>query len=249
LPHWGLEPDAGSSEIEQAYRRLIKQHHPDREGGDASRAAEINRGYRELRGHRHLKEPLDLHEDWPLDRRRGWAWLLLALILAGTGAVVFLSQPQLGRPQLANANGRVGAGTRAHGSGDNPMEQPIELRRINLAASEALQMSRSTDEMTLAKASSDCHHQFRRAPTLRQFDRCAAFDDAVVQLEDRDPLRDQGPFAEIAVTGRLWSRASELSQDSVAIDGRLDRIRRQVELALAAMSSADRSPSEQQRSR
>ena len=67
----------------------------------------------------------------------------------------------------------------------------------------------------------------------RPLDRCAAFDDAVVQLQDRDPLRDQGPFSELAVTGRQWSAASTLSNDYLAIDGRLDRIRLRVELALA----------------
>ena len=32
----GLEPGADAAAIEQAYKRLIKQHHPDREGGDVS---------------------------------------------------------------------------------------------------------------------------------------------------------------------------------------------------------------------
>jgi hypothetical protein len=87
--------------------------------------------------------------------------------------------------------------------------------------------------MALASASRDCHHLLRSDPSLLQLDRCAAFDDAVVQLQDRDPLRDQGPFSELAVTGRLWSGATALSDDYVAIDGRLDRIRLRVELALA----------------
>ena len=60
-----------------------------------------------------------------------------------------------------------------------------------------------------------------------------AFDDAVVGLQDRDPLRDRGPFAPLAVTGRQWSAGSQLSDDYLAIDGRLDRIRLRVELALA----------------
>ena len=58
----------------------------------------------------------------------------------------------------------------------------------------------------------------RTSPTLARFDRCAAFDDAVVSLQDRDPLRDQGPFSELAVTGRIRSAAALLSDDSVAID-------------------------------
>jgi hypothetical protein len=64
-------------------------------------------------------------------------------------------------------------------------------------------------------------------------DRCAAFDDAVVGLQDRDPLRDAGPFAPLAVTGRQWSAASTLSDDYLAIDSRLDQVRLRVELVLA----------------
>ena len=56
---------------------------------------------------------------------------------------------------------------------------------------------------------------------------------AITLVENRDPLRDQGPFAELAVTGRQWSAASALSNDYLAVDGRLDRIRLRVELALA----------------
>jgi hypothetical protein len=54
-----------------------------------------------------------------------------------------------------------------------------------------------------------------------------------VGLEDRDPLRDEGPFAPLAVTGRQWSAASSLSDDDLAIDSRLDEIRLRVELKLA----------------
>jgi molecular chaperone DnaJ len=45
----GLRPDAGRAEVDEAYRRLIKLYHPDRMGGDGSRAAEINRAYTMLR--------------------------------------------------------------------------------------------------------------------------------------------------------------------------------------------------------
>src|SRR4029078_149432 len=45
----GLEPDADAAAVDRAYKRLIKEHHPDREGGSATRAAERNRAYRDLR--------------------------------------------------------------------------------------------------------------------------------------------------------------------------------------------------------
>jgi hypothetical protein len=85
----------------------------------------------------------------------------------------------------------------------------------------------------LLNASGECHDRFRSTPSLALLDRCAAFDDAVVDLQDRDPMWDQWPFSQMSVTGRQWSAASALSKDSLAIDSRLDRIRLQVELALA----------------
>jgi hypothetical protein len=115
------------------------------------------------------------------------------------------------------------------------MDQPLNASVIDRSARDAVRLARTSDEMALARASRDCHHLLRSNPSLVQLDRCAAFDDAVVQLQDRDPLRDQGPFSEIAVTGRIWSGAASLSDDSVAIDGRLDRIRLRVELALAPL--------------
>jgi hypothetical protein len=112
------------------------------------------------------------------------------------------------------------------------MEQPLSIADIERAAADALRLRQTSDEMSLAGNSRACHQRLRYKPTISQFDRCAAFDDAVVLLQDRDPLRDQGPFSELAVTGRIRSAAALLSDDSVAIDSRLDRIRRQVERAL-----------------
>jgi len=236
----GLEPGADSTAIEQAYRRLIKEHHPDREGGDARRAAEINRAYRDLRAARNLKDPLELNEDWsdPVSRGRGWP-KFAAIVTAGILGVLLLGGP-LGPSADAvrsPAAHLLGAG-RSQAAAD-PMDQPLHLAAIDAAAHQAQFLARTRDEMALASASRDCHHVLRSDPSLIQLDRCAAFDDAVVQLQDRDPLRDQGPFGELAVTGRLWSGATALSDDYVAIDGRFDRIRLQVELALAPRPQPD----------
>ncbi|MEA3078998.1 MAG: hypothetical protein QOF05_406 [Sphingomonadales bacterium] len=232
----GLGPDADAAAIEQAYKRLIKEHHPDREGGDAHRAAEINRAYRELRFTRGLKDPLELNEEWAEGSstgRRSWpAFAVMAL--AGIAALMLVIGP-LG-PSADAVRSPVlrpfGAAQEKAIAAD-PMDQPLHVAAIAAAAQRAQFLARTRDEMALASASRDCHHGLRSDPSLVQLDRCAAFDDAVVQLQDRDPLRDQGPFGELAVTGRLWSGATALSDDYVAIDGRLDRIRLQVEIALA----------------
>lgn len=232
----GLEPDADNAAIEQAYRRLIKQHHPDREGGDAQRAAEINRAYREIRAERHLTDPLELNEDSPQEPRQGGGWLAFAMLLAAATVGLLASQTPL--TPLADLAPAVGAsrlaGGRTVSARDSLMDRPLNLAAIDGSVRDALRLSRTSDEMALATASRSCHHALRTSPSLARLDRCAAFDDAVVQLQDRDPLRDQGPFSEIAVTGRVWSGATALSDDSVAIDGRLDRIRLRVELALAS---------------
>jgi hypothetical protein len=230
----GLEPEADNSAIEQAYKRLIKQHHPDRAGGDAERASEINRAYREIRAERNLKDPLELNEAWPNAPRFDRGWLAFALLLALATVGLLISQTPLA--PLADLAPAAGASRLARSKivpvRSSLMDQPLHQQAIDDAVSEALRLSRTSDEMGLARASRDCHHALRTAPTLASLDRCAAFDDAVVQLQDRDPLRDQGPFSEIAVTGRVWSGATALSDDSVAIDGRLDRIRLRVEMAL-----------------
>ena len=231
----GLDPDADPAAIEQAYRRLIKEHHPDREGGDARRAAEINRAYRELRAARNLKDPLELNDEWADEARgrRGWpAFVVTAVAVAG--GLLLLTGP-LGPSAdawRAPALHRFGAAS-SHAGAADPMDQPLHVSAIAAAARRAQYLAQTRDEMALASASRDCHHELRNDPSLLQLDRCVAFDDAVVQLQDRDPLRDQGPFGELAVTGRLWSGATALSDDYVAIDSRLDRIRLQVELALA----------------
>jgi DnaJ domain len=223
----GLEPDADSAAVERAYKKLIKEHHPDRKGGDVERAAEINRAYRELRGPRE-KDALEFHDHPDIPRRQGWLFAAVGLAVGLIGGLI-LAGPM---NQLWNVSAPLVRGS-ATASASEAMDQPLNLSLIDSSAREALRMSRSEDEMALANASRNCNHRLRTEPSLAQLDRCAAFDDAVVQLQDRDPLRDQGPFSELAVTGRQWSGASALSDDYLAIDGRLDRIRLRVELELA----------------
>jgi hypothetical protein len=122
------------------------------------------------------------------------------------------------------------------------MDAPIAAKGIEAAIGQAVRLSTTSDELRLTEVSRLCHRQMHSRPELAMLDRCAAFDNAVAQLQNRDPLRDRGPFSELAVTGRTMSAATLLSNDYVAIDRRLDRIRLQVELALAprANSPAER---------
>lgn len=229
-----LDPGADAAAIEAAYRRLIKQHHPDREGGDSSRAAEIIRAYRELRGGRAMSDPLQFNEQFGVLRRRP-RWPLAALVAgAGVGALVLAMGPSVPlTPGTWAATAPLAAGSAAAAAAREPMDAELHFDAIDAAVEEALGLYLTRDEMALADASRACQRRFRDGPSTRLLDRCAAFDDAAIGLLDRDPLRDRGPFAPLAVTGRQWSAASALSGDYLAIDGRLDQIRLRVELALA----------------
>lgn len=232
----GLEPGADAAAVDRAYKKLIKEHHPDRAGGDSARAAEINRAYRDLRGPR-AKEQLEFFHHPDQSRRRS-GWIIAGVALAvGLVAGLAIGGPTgqfwpASVPSLPLVRGAAVA------AAPGPIDQSLNLSVIDGAARDALRISRSQDEMALAKVSRNCHRSLRTEPSIVQLDRCAAFDDAVVILQDRDPFRDQGPFSELAVTGRLWSGASLLTDDYLAIDGRLDRIRLRVELNLAALEPA-----------
>jgi hypothetical protein len=231
----GLEPGARPAAIDEAYKRLIKQHHPDRAGGDAERAAEINRAYRELkraalRPAGFEKGSLDLHEH-PVEKAdHANRWSVGAMVvIVGVSAVVLAFGPI--RPP--GTSGLAAPVAHRATSVTDPMDRALAAGAIDASVRNARELSHSGDEMALAQTSATCHHELRAHPSLWQLDRCVAFDDAVVLLQDRDPLRDRGPFSELAVTGRQWSAASALSNDYLAIDGRLDRVRLRVEMALA----------------
>lgn len=229
----GLEPGAGREAIEQAYRRLIKLYHPDREGGDPLRAAEITRAYRELRGHRTRGEELEFYAQPPPGPTSA-GWQIIALSVA----IVLLSLAILAGGTFDSGLGSRIAGAPVKSTArvpapDSPIEQPIDLRALEATVGEVRRLFRSEDEMRLAELSRECHRAFRQSPTIDRFDRCVAFDDAVIILQDRDPLRDQGPFREVALVRRHWSEGMVLTNDSWALDSRLDRIRLRVELLLA----------------
>jgi hypothetical protein len=153
----------------------------------------------------------------------------LAILLTVNGPVAAFMR-QLAQPV---APARVDGDAALPMTGTDAMDQPLHLAAVKSAVRQAVTMLAKRDDLALVSTSRDCHRTLRLEPSVTQLDRCAAFDDAIVQLQDHDPMWDEGPFSQIAVTGRQWSAASTLSNDYLAIDSRLDRIRVQVELALA----------------
>ena len=231
----GLEPGADSAAIERAYKKLIKRHHPDRDGGDAARAAELNRAYRELRRRQSVAEPLLRGSDQPETSGDGWVratiamLALLALLVLATGPVTDWARTQSGKPGQPGP-GRIPASAGAAGT----MDRPLDNSMLEIAVREAVAISRNGNEAELLDRSRECHRLLRSRPSVDQLDRCAAFDDAVVELQDREPRWDGGPFSQSAVSRRQWAAALMMSNDYLAVDSRLDRIRLGVELRLAS---------------
>jgi hypothetical protein len=248
----GLEPGADRAAIEEAYRRLIKRYHPDRSGGDAQRAAEINRAYFELRqpperveatiedGGRTARGRRSGRHTSDRPRRRRRPNRLGAVLVVTLSAVLLIASERLvgHMPRWfgwvddlrapALTGGRGTAVEADSSSLDGPLRQAVIARAIGQAGS----IARRGDDDELTKLSRACHQRMRARPELAQLDRCAAFDDTVTAIANRDPMNDRGPFSASAVTARQMTAASLLSSDYLAIERRLDRIRTVVELTL-----------------
>ena len=233
----GLEPGADRRAIDEAFRRLMKQHHPDRPGGDSAKAAEVIHAYRALRPGALVPIAVQLR-DSPARIAARRRWWLAAILIAGCAILVVMLAGRMAPVGPAAVPARLGAEVArelglAREREPGLMERPLDRQGIERAADDARTMFRDRDEMALAENSRECRAKFRRSRDVADFDRCVAFDVAVTLLQDRDPMRDQGPFREVAVIRRHWSDAALLSSDSLAIDSRLDRIRLRVELRLA----------------
>jgi hypothetical protein len=255
----GLKPGADRDAIEQAYRRLIKLYHPDREGGDGKRAAEINRAYFELRGRR----PQDLQRDGtsgideaiyqrrahrsrvPPPRRRKLPWR--RLLLAGVLAALWIWRDQVRSfgselgTEFSNAiepatGYRAGA---ALPEGPDALANALDSTAIADSIAEVRRLLASGQTDAVADLSRACHRQMRLAPTARQLDRCAALDFTAVAIVRNNPLLDEGPFSASAVTAREMSAARLLSDDYLLIEARFDQVRARVDAVVNAPPAAE----------
>lgn len=254
----GIEPGADQAAIDAAYKKLIKRYHPDRKGGNATRAAEINRAYFELRN-----RPAP---DWdkpaaeglaeaiyerraamrgsrrPIVRQRSW-WPLLIIALLGMAA--------LQRNTLADISGRtmdsigqaltqpdIGRGTGLSVAAASFLEEPLQLDEIEAAVRDARTLLARGNQDALAEHSRRCHIAMRESPDIARLDRCAAFEDAVVMIEGRDPWQDGGTFSASSVTARQMNAARLLTDDYLAIEARLDQIRGRVWLLVSPSMQA-----------
>jgi hypothetical protein len=209
----GLPPGADRDAIEQAYRRLIKRHHPDRAGGNNNRAAIYMRRAARDRPQRR-KRPRRV----PWTRISLVALLIAAFVwraeLAGLGSSLWSNlRSATEQPVRYRAGASLPAG--------DALRSELDGAAIRQAIGTAQRLIAAGDEQSLADASRDCHREFRLRPS------------APVAMARKDPLRDEGPFSASAVTAREMSAGRMLSDDYLLIEARLDQVRGRVEAAVA----------------
>lgn len=231
----GLTPGASRAHVDQAYRRLIKLHHPDRNGGDGRRAAEINRAYTVVRRDfpaRPVYRPPTLPVR-PARARRGSLrpfWLVVLFASLGLGALAASDSSRAPSTMFAGELPQVAA---RPGSGPllGSFDEPLHAGVVDSAIRSAVQFHLEEYPAGAAEYSRDCHQRLREEPNLALFDACAAFDEATITLAAANPA-ESGQFNGSAVLGRQLASARAISNDTLGADSRLHQIRSRVELVL-----------------
>ena len=242
MPRWGSSPAPTATAVERAYKRLIKQHHPDREGGDAEPRRgdqpRLSRASRRRGAEGRARASTMTSPSESRAAAAGWIVAAGCLAVGHAGRAAGRRADRL--TPLVGASPPLRSRQRSSGGRGDPMDQPL-----NLAAD---RRGGARGAARFAHAGRDGAR--RREPRLppRAADRARASPARPLRGVRRcggpaagpRSVAGQGPFSELAVTGRQWSAASALSDDYLAIDGRLDRIRLRVELGARAAVAAGR---------
>ena len=236
----GLRPGAGRAEVDAAYRRLMKVHHPDRTGGDSRRAIEINCAYTYIRRARPAptgrgRQPVRLRHQ---PRRSPWAWALVLASALATGLAAFGDSPLqspgssriAGIDWTASAPAPVASAAVASSRFDEPLHSGV----IGAAIATAIRFHSDGDYEGAANYGRDCHDLLWQQPNMALFDACAAFEESTLVLSAGNPIADARASSGLAVTARQMAAGGVLFNDRFGADSRLSRIRLQVELALLA---------------
>ena len=237
----GLDPGASRAEVDDAYKRLIKLHHPDRAGGDPSRAAEVNRAYTLLRrerlaaGPQARPVPVVLHPKLrPRSRRSDWLFTatLLAIIIGGIAAMELRGDTNvLVRPvgiRWPSADSDFTPRDEPLVTFDEPLNTPV----IDSAIDQAQGFHSAKNFAGAESYSRDCQARLRRELNIVWFDACAAFDEATVALSSDRDLDNSQMFNETTVIAREMASARALSDDVLGADSRLHQIRSRVDLQI-----------------
>lgn len=242
----GLRPGAGRAELNDAYRRLMKEHHPDRPGGNAGRAAEINSAYTLLR--QRLGDPIrvpvpiyrgDPRRARPVRFRRFGLLFTIAVLTAGLALQSNDSRRNLLSPGPEFASHPDGRGEVQLAMVSQPQsvnfEEPVQSRIVDKAIADAIRFHSSGDLAAAAVFSSECQKSLRRERNLAWFDACTAFDEAMLTLSGDSDESELTPFTESAVLTREIAAAQLISPDSFGADSHLHQVRSQVDLQILPM--------------
>ena len=238
----GLRPGAGRAEVNDAYRKLMKQYHPDRPGGDANRASEINRAYTLLR--RRLGEPVrvPVTVTIPVRRRAGrtGGFLITILVIGAAAAIANRdASPESIRTALFRTSQMASAakGNEAsdYETGLASFDAPVQPGVVSSSIADAIKFHSTGDLAGASDYSRACQNALRRERNLGWFDACAAFDEAMLTLYGDSDQPDSSPFNESAVVTREITAAQLISDDTFGADSHLHQIRSQVDLEILPM--------------
>lgn len=225
----GLRPGASREAVESAYRRLIKQHHPDL-GGDGTAARAIIAAYRELR-RGEGRQPTVLKAPSPIKRRRRFG-AMTTMVLVAVGLLWWAPWPTL----ELNRAGAMQSATIVQ-PGPAPSPSPALLPRVDpdVAAVEAGVMEarrlRRQSPDQLPGYSRSCVADLQRLPSDALLDHCLGFDMAAT-------LQLQLAGTEARHARRHLEAAKQVLQDPVLAQARVSKIRRLVEQRLLEAEAA-----------
>jgi hypothetical protein len=245
----GLRPGASRAQVDEAYRRLIKLHHPDRAGGDGGRAAEINRAYTAIRRGqparvRRTRSVVAAPKPRIRPRRRGSvAWFATVAFAAGTAGLLSRQShdPQsiLQGRTVASAFAIAPEPLQPAAPDIGGFDEPLQPSIIANAIAAAVEFHSTGDVEGAVDFSRGCGSKLAETRNLGWFDACAAFDEASLLIEDQPGMPSSKRFDGVAVVTREMSAARTISDDILAADSRLRRIRSQVEMAIVPTLEAE----------
>lgn len=232
----GLRPGADRAAVDEAYRRLMKLHHPDLPDGDAEQAAEINRAYASL------KRGLDLPPSaFPAvedrnrlkrgerTRRRGLI-AGLVMIAAAIGAVMIVPEPS-GPTSAARTAGPVATASRTPDPDTLDLRSLPDEQSVVSGVELARRFAGQRNGEEADRFSRSCDQDLAAFPSLNLLDHCIAFDAATGLLAGNP---DRGRFRSEEMAVRHVRAAMRVSNDPVLAEDRIEAIRRATEQLLVA---------------
>lgn len=230
----GLKPGADRAAVDEAYRRLMKQQHPDRPGGDPAAAADLNSAYAALKiavrdGRSVAAMPALPPERLPRKRRRG----RLAGLVMGTVAAAglyFAPAPILPVERRAQPVAPPVRATAVERLADAPDLRGLpDEDAIAAAVAAARRLHGGGLEGAAVSFSRSCEDDLKTYASLALLDHCTAFDVASGMLGGRTP---NARFRAEDMAARHVGAAMRVSPDPVLAEDRVGSVRRLVERLL-----------------